>query len=413
MLRVNPEQGRSIKFFTLGCKVNQYETQSIRERFLNNGYREVINGELCQVCLINTCSVTAAADRKSKNTIRRCIKNYPGARIIVTGCMVEKDNLCLSHIKGINYIISKRFFPGDISDFYGHTRVFLKVQDGCNNFCTYCKVCLIRGRSQSRRLDEVIAEARGLVQKGYQEIVLAGICLGAYGQDLKPEVGLSDILDRLKEISGLKRIRLSSIEAWDITDELIDRLKTNRKICPHLHIPVQSGDDEILRNMNRRINRRGYWDVLTKLRNARPDIAISTDVIVGFPGERKENFQATCELIKEIEPLKVHIFPYSPRAGTPAFELKDKTNFQEIKDRVLQLKDIARICSFNYRSRFINQIAQILIEGNYKKVKGYVEGLTDNYIKVLIKTDSCSLPGELVKVKLKKVDREFMLGQLL
>ena len=404
---------QTIKFLTLGCKVNQYETQSIRERFLNNGYREVIDGEPCQVCLINTCSVTAVADRKSKNIIRRSIKNYPRARIIVTGCMVEKNNLNLSDVKGINYIISKRFFLGGISVFYGHTRAFLKVQDGCNNFCAYCKVCLIRGRSESRPLDEVIFEAKQLVQKGYQEIVLTGICLGAYGQDLKSQVRLFDILDRLKEITDLKRIRLSSIEAWDINNALIDRLKTNRKICPHLHIPIQSGDDTILKKMNRKIDRRGYRNIFTKLRHARPDIAITTDVIVGFPGEKKENFQATCELIKEIEPLKVHIFPYSQRAGTAAFELKDKVNLREIKDRVLQLKDIAEICSFSYRSRFINQITQILVEGNYKKVKGYVEGLTDNYIKVLVKTDSCDLQGQLVEVKLKKVDSEFMLGQLL
>lgn len=411
LISINGEPSRTVKLFTLGCKVNYYETQSIRQAFSNLGYREPLDGEGADICLINTCSVTAAADRKSKNIIRRCIKYNPQAQIIVTGCMVEKDSQALARIAGIDYIVSKRFFKEGIDDFSGRSRAFIKVQDGCNNFCTYCKIPLVRGNSRSRGLDAIIHEAQKLTQRGYQEIVLTGICLGAYGRDLSPQLSLSDILDNLSRIKALQRIRLSSIETWDITDEIIDKIKTNNKICQHLHIPIQSGDDQILKKMNRRIDRQGYSEVFSKLKRIRPELAITTDVIVGFPQETEESFKNTVALIKEIEPLKVHIFPYSPRQGTLAFGFRDKINPAKIKERICRLDSLARDCSFNYRKRFINRIAFIITEGKAKENDNYLEGFTDNYIRVLMKSNPGNHNPGLVKVILKEIKPEFMLAE--
>ena len=303
---------KTIKFYTLGCKVNQYDTQSIREQFLKNGYQEIDNGKTADTYFINTCTVTAIADRKAKNIIRHCVKENPKARIIVTGCLVEKDALSLSDIKGIDFLISKRFFREGISNFCGHTRAFLKIQDGCNNSCAYCKVPLVRGVSRSRPLLEIIKEAKKLVQNGFQEIVLSGICLGAFGKDLKEAISLVDAIEGLENIEGLLRIRLSSLEAVDVSDRLIQQMAESQKLCWHLHIPIQSGDDEILKKMQRSYKRKDYLELINKIKKHIPQVALTTDVLVGFPGEAEENFQNTLNLIKEILPLKVHIFPYSP-----------------------------------------------------------------------------------------------------
>ncbi len=403
---------RRVKFFTLGCKVNQYETQSIRERFLKKGYQEIHCADTADLYLINTCTVTAVAERKSKNIIRRCIKLNPRARVIVTGCLIEKDAGCLSGIKGIDFIIAKRFFPEGINSFFGHTRAFLKIQDGCNNLCSYCKIPHLRGKSRSRALGEIIKEAKELAKSGFKEIVLTGICLGAYGKDLTPKLNLVDILDEFEKIEEILRLRLSSIEAWDITDRLISKLKYSKKICPHLHIPIQSGDDKILKKMNRRINRDDYLEKVQRLRQARDDIAITTDVIVGFPGEEEENFQNTLDLIRRIEPLKIHIFPYSPRPGTVAFYLESNLKAPEVKMRISRLKLLAQESSFNYRSHFLNHSARLLIQGYSKIDSQRLEGFTDHYIKALIKADHQHLDNQLISVVLKEIRPEYMLAEL-
>lgn len=382
---------RTIKFFTLGCKANQYDTQSIRERFLSKGFREIVNRKQPDYLLINTCTVTSGADRKSRNIIRRCIQANPAASIIVTGCLAENDWVSLADIKGIGLIIKKSFFPEGISRFSGRTRAFLKIQDGCNNFCSYCKVALVRGRERSKKLTEIIKEAKALVAHGYKEIVLTGICLGAYGKGLPHKKDLVDVIDALEKIEGLSRIRLSSIEAGDVSLKLIRHMRKSKKLCRHLHIPIQSGDDAILKRMNRKYTSQKYLELISKIKSAIPGIAITTDVLVGFPGESEENFQNTVDLVQKIQPLKVHIFPYSPREGTAAAKTGDGSIALPVipaqagislPHRISRLKAVAEKCSLAYKKRFLNKSLEVLLEARDKQNPLLWEGLTDNYLKV-------------------------------
>jgi len=403
---------KTVKFVTLGCKVNQYDTQSIRERFLKTGFTQIYNTEPADICLIDTCTVTASADRKSRNAIRSCIRGNPQAKVIVTGCLVEKDANALADIQGISFIISKRFFPSGISNFCAHTRAFLKIQDGCDNFCSYCKVPLVRGRSRSRDLREIINDAQQLVKNGFKEIVLCGICLGAYGRDLEKRRDLVDAIEELEGIEGLLRIRLSSIEAGDVSGRLINKMKQSQKLCRHLHIPIQSGDDEILKKMNRRYSRKDYLNLIKRIKSNVPGIAITTDVLVGFPGETSINFQNTVDLVKKILPLRTHIFPYSRRQGTPAGILKDKINTPIVKKRALLLAGISRNCSLIYRKQFLNKAGKVLIEGHPKENNKYWEGYADNYIKVWVKSRG-NLKNQLVQARFKKLNKDCIEADLL
>ena len=400
----------TIKFFTLGCKANQYDTQSIRERFLSKGFQEADNGKQPDYFLINTCTVTSGADQKSRNIIRRCIQANPKAKVIVTGCLVEKDWQLLADIKGIGLVIKKSFFPEGISSFSEHTRAFLKIQDGCSNFCTYCKVALVRGRQRSKKPEEVLKEAKKLVSCGYQEIVLTGICLGAYGRDLSPKKDLVDIIERLEQIKGLSRLRLSSIEAGDVTPKLIKCLRRSKKLCRHLHIPIQSGDNYILKRMNRKYSSQKYQNLIAKIKQDIPQVSITTDCLVGFPGETEENFQNTLNLVNEIMPLKVHVFPYSSRPGTKAAKFSDLVNPNIINARCSKLEKAAAASREKFMCQFIAQKASVLIEGNSKNNPGYLEGLTDNYFKVSLPFKP-ELKNKIAQVKLKGIVEDGFIGE--
>lgn len=404
-LRVNSERSRTIKFHTLGCKANQYDTQSIRERFLEAGFREVRGKAPADVYVINTCTVTAIADQKSRGIIRRCINENPKAKVIVTGCLVRNDSAALARIKGVSFIISKGFFAEGISDFCGHTRAFLKIQDGCDNSCAYCKVPLVRGRSRSRPLEKIVKEARCLAENGFQEIVLTGICLGAYGKDLGvgTRADLVKVIEELEEIDGLLRIRLSSIEAGDVSQRLINKMAKSKKLCRHLHIPIQSGDDEILRKMQRSYSRGFYLALIKKIKRKVPLVAITTDCLLGFPGETDEHFMNTLDLVKRIAPLKVHIFPYSKRPGTLAGSLaacgvSDLT----VKKRVAMLKNVADSCAKEYKKFFLKRKMRVLFEGLSKNKNGYWQGYADNYIRVLFRSRG-DLKNKLISVRLKGI----------
>jgi len=401
---------KSIKFFTLGCKANQYDTQSIRERFLSRGFREIENGGQPDYFLVNTCTVTSGADQKSRNIIRRCIQANPKAGVIVTGCLAEKDWQSLANIKGIGLIVKKNFFPEGISRFSGHTRAFLKIQDGCSNFCAYCKVALVRGRERSKNLKGVFKEAKELVACGYKEIVLTGICLGAYGRGLSPKKDLADAIEVLEKIEGLARIRLSSIEAGDVSLKLIRRMRSSKKLCRHLHIPIQSGEDAILKRMNRKYTSQKYQDLIVRIRSTLPGIAITTDCLVGFPSETEENFMNTVKLVKQIHPLKVHIFPYSSRPGTEASKLSALVNPALIRARCLRLKRVAKECRERFMQKFIGKKVSVLIEGGAKGDPGFLEGLTDNYLKVKLPFKS-GLTNKIVRVKLKRMDGDSFMGE--
>ena len=393
--------------------MNQYETQEIRERFLGCGFKEAGSGKKADVYLINTCTVTHRADSDSLSFIRKAKKENGKAKIIVTGCLAELDTAKIKEAcrecliiknKDKNKILKRR--RKGISCFKGHTRAFLKIQDGCNNFCAYCKVPLVRGVSRSKPFKEVIREAGELAKNGFKEIVLTGICLGAYGKDLHPKAGLIDVIEGIEKIEGILRIRLSSIEAGDVSLELISKMRESQKLCRHLHIPIQSGDDHILKKMNRNYDRNTYLALVKSLKKRIPGIAITTDCLVGFPGEEEINFRNTLDLVKKILPLKVHIFPYSRREGTAAANLKDEVSPDIIKERISRLKNVARQCSYDYRRKFLNSDMDVLMESVSLVLGGSWEGHTDNYIKVLVKS-SLELNNKLIAARLKKICDDF------
>ena len=402
---------KTIKFYTLGCKVNQYETQSIREKFLRSGFRELGNGKPADTYLINTCTVTHNADSDSRHYIRKARKENPRARIIVTGCLVEKDAGSLAELEEVDFIIGKRFFADEISSFCGHTRAFLKIQDGCDNFCSYCKVPLVRGRSRSKKLAQVIKEAKALVKNGFKEIVLCGICLGAYGKDLRQHSSLVDAIGALEKINGLLRIRLSSIEAGDVTDGLIRHMAHSKKLCRHLHIPIQSGDDEILKKMGRKYSAGEYLKLINKIKKSVWEVSITTDLLVGFPGEGEENFKHTISLVKKIMPLRVHAFAYSQRPGTKAADFKDKPAPLVVKQRMRRLRKMAELASLKYRRRFLNKKMPVLIESRLKVNCAYWQGHTDNYIEVWVRSGR-DLRNRLINVKFRKITGDAVLADI-
>ncbi|MBU1912013.1 MAG: tRNA (N(6)-L-threonylcarbamoyladenosine(37)-C(2))-methylthiotransferase MtaB [Candidatus Omnitrophica bacterium] len=407
------------KFYikTLGCKVNQYESQMIRENFLKAGYTEAGNSDEADVCVVNTCTVTSASDSKSLKSIRSGLRKKDKC-VVATGCMIEASDMDLHKLKGVDFIIknkdkyriaeliSKSLHPSpftlhqidSITRFEGHARAFVKVQDGCDNRCAYCKVSIIRGRSISRPVEEVLHECKTLIGNGYKEIVLTGICLGAYGRDISKDMDLSRLIKELCKIKGDWRVRLSSIEPKDVTPSLILQIKSEEKLCKHLHIPFQSGDDEILKKMRRPYTADDYKGIVNKLREAISNIAISTDIMVGFPGEKEANFQNTMNFIKEIKPMRLHAFGFSKRPGTPAYNYKDNVNTAVKKKREHALMDMVKGFTREFEAMFIGKNAMVLIEDNRDK-NGFLQGYTDRYIKVLINGPS-SVKSRLLTCRL-------------
>ena len=442
---------RKVKFFTLGCKVNQYETQAIREQFLSVGFGENIINKPADIYIINTCTVTHQADRESRRLIRKSLRSNPESKIIVTGCLVEKDahqilqisdqirivpnhqkHLLLESLRGSesernnpflrlprpfgarndnrfarNDGSNKTFIPLKISGFKDHERAFVKIQDGCNNFCSYCKVPLVRGPSRSRSLKEIVEEVTHLVNHGFKEIVLTGICLGDYRYG---DFDLVDVLIRLEKIEGRFRIRLSSIEPQLISDKLIEKVAGSAKICPHFHIPLQSGDNAILKRMNRRYTQKKYLSLIAKIKKKIKDVAITTDVLVGFPQETERNFRSTVHCLKEISPLRTHIFSFSPRQGTAAYDLQERIEPKLIKERVNLLKRIAEESSYKFRKHFLGKNLTVLIESRPDKESNSLCGYSENYIRVIVKDTGDKDINNLLPVKVKAVDIRFTKG---
>jgi threonylcarbamoyladenosine tRNA methylthiotransferase MtaB len=377
--------------------------------------------------------VTHRADAESLNFIRRARRENPSAKVVVTGCLTELDSARIRRAEARSLIVknknksdilrhlSSRFslpcvpdvlrLPKGISGFKGHTRAFLKIQDGCDHFCSYCKVPLVRGRSRSRPLREVVREAGVLAKGGFKEIVLCGICLGAYGRDLKPRNNLVDVIGALEKIDGLLRIRVSSIEAGDVSPALIDKMSAPGKLCRHLHIPVQSGDNDILRRMRRGFSRADYSRLFKTIKARIPGIAVTTDIMVGFPGESQNNFQNSVSLIREIEPLKTHIFPYSRRRHTAAAkDALPEICPQTIKRRASYLRAVAQTCAFSFKKRFLGRHLHVLIEGKCAGDPDFWQGHSDNYLKVRVASE-LDLENRIVRVSLKNIKAGYILAR--
>lgn len=385
-----------VKFFTLGCKVNQYETQALKEEFLRYGCA-VPEEEKADICVINTCSVTSRADRKSKEYILKAKKENPQAKIAVCGCLAQLNKSFLDKLEA-DYIIpqdkkscaadiilrrayeKKDIWSLHISAFAG-ARAMVKIQDGCNNFCSFCKVPYIRGRSVSRPRKEIIDEVKRL-SLNHKEIVLCGINLGSYGRDLTPPCFLDGLIKEILAIESLSRLRLSSFQP-NLMSETVIALFSNPKLCPHIHFPFQSGDDRILKEMNKQETVSLYRSVAGDIRRLRPETAISCDIMVGFPSEDEESFNNTVRFLQEIKPMRTHIFSFSPRDATKLCGVKTK-NHRLTRQRYNILSKLSQKLAREYAGKFVGRTLDMVAE---EKKNGCIYGYTQNYIRVCLKED--------------------------
>ena len=397
---------RSAGILTLGCKVNTYESEYVINKLKENNYEIKSFNDICDVYIINTCTVTNTSDSKSKKMINNAIKRNPDACVVAMGCFIEANKDY--QIEGLDIAIGnkdkskiielldeyfekketlKRLYNEEkttfedmyITDFPGRTRAFVKIQDGCENFCSYCIIPFVRGKCRSKELDKVVQEITDLTNNGYQEVVLTGIHTGNYGVDLN--TNFAKLLTELVKIEKLKRLRISSIEITELTDEVLEVIKDNKVIVDHMHIPLQAGSDEILKLMNRKYDLEYFFNKIKEIRTIRPEISITTDVIVGFPGETEELFQKTIDTCKKLELTKMHVFPYSIRKGTVAETLPNHLDQSIKKDRSRRLLEVSKELEQNYFNKYIGKEVEVLIE----EVKdGYSYGHTGNYLYVKI-----------------------------
>lgn len=419
---------KTVAFHTLGCKVNTYESNAMLKIFNDAGYQEVDFKQTADVYVINTCTVTNTGDSKSRQMIRKAIRKNPQAVICVVGCYSQIAPEEIEQIEGVGVILGTQYRKDIVKyvneylkngkmivkvdnimklkkfedlniDRFKNTRAFLKIQDGCNNFCTYCIIPYARGRVRSRDKDSVLNQARRLVANGYVEIVLTGIHTAGYGEDLE-DYSFYDLLVDLVEIEGLKRLRISSIETSQISDEIIDLIGSNDIIVDHLHVPLQAGCDETLKRMNRKYTTAQYLEKINKIRSYLPNIAFTTDVIVGFPGETDEEFEKTYNFIKKVNYSELHVFPYSPRKNTPAAKMANQVNDHLKHERTNQLLALSKELNRDFALKQIGKSLKVLFE---KRDGDYLIGHASDYLKVKVKTEE-DLIGEIVNIKIDKYD---------
>ncbi|KLU59616.1 threonylcarbamoyladenosine tRNA methylthiotransferase MtaB [Peptococcaceae bacterium CEB3] len=429
---IRPERIRAVRLVTLGCKVNQTESEAVAQVFRAAGYRVLREDGPADVVVINTCTVTDSGDSKSRQMIRRMIKAHPGSFVIVMGCYAQTSPGEVLKIEGVDLVVGtqdRRRIPelmetvraargprsavhdiGSAKDFEelpllegeSRTRATLKIEDGCNQFCTYCIIPYARGPVRSRRPENVLAEARKLVAAGYKEIVLTGIHTGAYGRDLAEPWDLARLVGELGEIRELKRLRLSSIEPVEFTPGLIKTIRESKVVCRHLHIPLQNGSAAVLRRMHRPYTPTDYKRLLERLREVMPDLAITTDVIAGFPGESEEEWQETLTFVASCDFAGVHVFPYSRREGTPAARYPGQVSHRVKQRRTREMLALARIGRERYKRAFIGKTVEVLLETVDED--GSAFGHSGNYLGVRLPPvpggDSRRFSGMLVEVTL-------------
>ena len=392
-----------VAFLTLGCKVNQVETENMIAEEIRNGNEIVDFDSPADVYVINTCTVTSVADQKSRQMIRRALKN-PTARVIVTGCY---SNVAFDEISAIDPRIEIRAktidFPMNSTSY--HTRAYLKIEDGCENFCSYCIIPLARGKIRSKKLSEIRNDVENLVSNGTQEIVLTGIHLGAYGRDLGKN--LADAVRACLEVQDLKRLRLSSLESVEFSSELLD-LFSDPRLCQHLHLPLQSGSDRILKLMKRPYDRKKFSYIIDGVREKVPRITLTTDVIVGFPGESDSDFRDTLNFCRDIGFAKIHVFPFSPRRGTPAFKFDNQIASEIKKSRVDQLLKLSRELEKKFHNDQIGRELEVLFE---QRIDEFSTGHDKFYSKVFTK-NPVNL-GKISKIKVESIFRDGVIGRLI
>ncbi|MEQ8765549.1 MAG: tRNA (N(6)-L-threonylcarbamoyladenosine(37)-C(2))-methylthiotransferase MtaB [Planctomycetota bacterium] len=422
-------QNHRVSFLTLGCKVNQYETQQIRDGFLSQGFSEVAFDAASDVVVINTCTVTGVSDKKSRQTIRGAMRRNPAARVLVTGCMADTDFERLEDLVGVGRVfrhadkdrlvqlfLEEEGFdaevatPAGVRSFEGRHRVFVKIQDGCDLKCTYCIIPFVRGASRSRALNEIVTEIRGIHESGHHEVVLTGIHIGLFGHDLSPRLELADLVEEILARTELPRLRISSLDSNEVTPRLIDLLGREPRLCGHLHLPLQSGCDATLKRMGRLYRSGDFLDCVEAARAARPDVAITTDLIVGFPGEDDTELAQSLETVERARFQKIHLFPYSVRPGTPAEKLRSRIDPKVIRERKSRIEEIERRDARRFREEHLGQVVTVLVED--RDDRGRWSGLTQNFIKVTFDGPS-GLDNTLAPVRLDQLASDFEVeGQL-
>lgn len=392
---------RTCRLVTLGCKVNQYETQHVKEALLGNGYREAEEGEAADLCIVNTCTVTSTGDSKSRQVIRQLARHNPGTRTIVMGCYATRDPSAVAQLPGVFEVVTDKQelpdvfdrlgvvdIPSGISHFDGRKRAYVKVQDGCILKCTYCIIPQVRPGLRSRSADDIEDEVRRLIDNGYKEIVLCGIHVGHYGVDTTrgksglPPFRLWHLFRRLDRIPGDWRMRLSSIEAAEVNDDFISAAADCEHLCPQFHPALQSGSDTVLRRMRRRYSVSRFLDTVQKMRDRLDNPAFTTDAIVGFPGETEEEFEQTLEACREAAFMKIHVFPFSARKGTPAAGFADQLPPVVIKERCQRLSQLERQLAVQFYGALVGEPLQVLVERASQDRPGWMRGTDRRYVPV-------------------------------
>jgi threonylcarbamoyladenosine tRNA methylthiotransferase MtaB len=412
---------RTCRLVTLGCKVNQYETQLVKEALEHSNYREAAEGEPADLCVVNTCTVTAEADSKARQVVRQLARQQPGAQTVVFGCYAAREPETLAKLPGVIAVVSEnrelpdvfqRFgvtsWPTGISRFDGHRRAFVKVQDGCILNCTYCIIPQVRPGLRSRTPDDIADEVHRLVERGYKEIILTGIHLGHYGVEAtrgrsgRPPFRLWHLIRRLDEIPGQWRLRLSSLEAAEVGGDFIDAVGECRRLCPHYHLCLQSGSNEVLYRMKRRYRVGRFLEKIEQIRKATCQPAFSTDVIVGFPGETEADFRQTLEVCEAAGFMKIHVFPFSPRRGTPAASLPGQISSKEKKERCLRLAELEQRLARRYHRELLGKPLWVLVEARPAIQPAYVLGTACRYVAVELPGSQDDI-GELIEVQAERL----------
>lgn len=428
----------TVSFITLGCKVNQFETEAMTEILEKDGFKVLPNNEVSDIYIINTCAVTKESERKSRQFINKAKRINPQALVVAVGCSVQLNSEKISketqadiiigtkHKGNIGSLIKDKLndiyqdyeidnFQGreafeelSISTVHDKTRANIKIQDGCSQFCSYCIIPYVRGPIRSRNHEDIVKEVKKIAEKGYKEIVLNGIHISSYGKDLQKKDSLIGLIEEIDKIEGIERIRLGSLEPNLINDDFMKRYAALDKTCDHFHLSLQSGSDSVLKRMNRRYTSDEYRKNVKLIRDYMPEAGITTDIIVGFPGETDEEFQETLNFVKDIQFSRIHVFKYSRREGTRAAEMADQVDDGVKSQRSKDLIDLGDRVAHEFMKKFVDRDIPVLIETE-KSDKLY-EGYSTNYLKVLIKSD-INVKNEIIKVHIDKIRNDYLVGE--
>ena len=433
-----------VAFATLGCRVNFYESEAMAEKFIREGYEVVDFDTFADVYVINTCTVTNMGDKKSRQIISRARRSNPEAIIAAVGCYSQMSPKEVSAIEGVDVVLgtrnkgdvvyyvnkareegepqvhvegvlkNKKFEDLKIEEYQDKTRAFLKIQDGCNRFCTFCTIPYARGSVCSKDPNKVIEEVKELATNGFKEVILSGIHTASYGLDLEGTVNLLTIIEDIEAIDGIERIRIGSLEPGFFSEENIEKIKGFKKLCPHFHLSLQSGCNTVLKRMNRRYSAEEYKMAVENIRKAIPYVSISTDVIVGFPGEtEEEEFNETYKFLQDIKLTKTHVFKYSPRKGTKAADMPNQIDGRTKDERSKLLIELSNKNEHDFIEKFVGKEMDILVEKELKDRPNIFEGYTKNYIKVEIDCMAADITGKIVDIKIEKAEGEYAIGDLL